>query len=277
MTNILSYPYDCKYHTAVDPFLEMTAGFPLIPTQNAIMLGNTGQTEDGYLWSTTSDPPSFGNNTQLFSRETPGIKSGFGFGATVSGGSSSYNRKRWFDVGGEGRKIDGTVGSDGAKGSWMRNVTSMWFVVNAFGTSDRANARVAILQCALRYYIPSSRRIVLIRCNQEIAGYKYGYDFYGDNPAQVCGYALTSGDRDYVKRNNYEFLGFRIHVELNRDSSGNFRDDDINISFNGLTPGFGDPHKSINPNQRRIICRNHDIYYRDYQNEDGSKFPIEAG
>jgi len=156
----------------------------------------------------------------------------------------------------------------------MKKVTSCWFVSSNNKASDNsaAQCRYEIRQVGIKYVNPRSRRIVLFTCPNVLAGLIYNYDQFGGDPPSINGYELSEQKKDIVEVDNLLFVGFRIAVYIGKESTGRSLKTQVGIS--AITPGFEDNHQNYNKNNKRIICRNSQTTFTEYDNE--TKFPIEC-
>ena len=83
---------------------------------------------------------------------------------------------------------------------------------------------------------------------------------------------LSEQKKDVVELDGMLFIGFRIGVYIGKDSTPRSLKTQVGIS--AITPGFKDNHQSYNKDNKRIICRNSQTTFTEYDNE--TKFPIEC-
>ena len=272
---LLSYPYDMGYPNSINAFYGTAAGTPCMPTDNLVTIGDGDRNEAGVNWQfqSYSSLTLKGTVDDLYQSSTMGTQQGYG-AIWTSTNISSFNGKFWFDVGAMPNAIDAQSIVNTARSSWMKNVTSCWFVLNNQGTSTSNDCRVSVVRTALRYFNPNTNRVVILDCPSQIQGPRYNYSVYGGDPQELCGYALSSANASEVESFGYMFLGFRIMLALNRNTQLGVRPDTINCFINGLKPGFGDPGNSYDADAKKIICRRSQVQYRNYI---ASKPYIEVG
>jgi len=273
MPELLTYPWDSRYPTNnINDFFGATAAAPNMPTDFVITEGFGNITDGGYNWQQSSISGT-GSATMAYQRSyaNNNIAQGYSY---ERDSSTSLNYYAWFDVGAGGGMSSGQTLPVDAKSSYMKNVTACWFVSSNNKASDNgaAQCRYEIRQVGIKYINPRSRRITLFTCPTVLAGLIYNYDQYGGDPPSINGYELSEANKDVVENDGLLFVGFRIAVYIGKDSTG--RSLKTQVAVSAITPGFEDNHQSYNKDNKRIICRNSQTTFTEYENE--TKFPIEC-
>jgi hypothetical protein len=274
--NFLAYPWNSSHPTSSNAFRDRIAPYPMRPTLDMVAEGDGTRNEAGHNWqlNTSSLLSVEGDITDLYGRQSPtSAKDGFGI-TYVSQNQSSVNQSKWFDVGDQPIALDGQAGNIYAKSSWLKEVTSCWFVTNALGTSNSNDCHAAIAMVGLRYLHPVSKRVIIYKCPIVLAGLGYNDALYGNDSPIVCGYELSNTDKNNVKNQELVLLGFRLQLKVERNSAVTFRSDTINCFVNSLTAGTGDGSNPYDPDGKRVIVRNSDTVFNDLDRE--TKFPIEC-
>ena len=147
--------------------------------------------------------------------------------------------RKWFDIGAEGQREDDGFVASGARGTWLRGCTGLWLLTNTHEMKDTRGCSGTVLQMAIRYRNPSNNHMVLKRCTEKLStGLNYGQSHYHSTDPVVWGYRLSSSDRSTVINNNYQLLGFRIHLQLWREGGG-ATTDSLRFGVTALSPSFG--------------------------------------
>ena len=274
--NFLAYPWNSSHPTSANAFRDRIAPYPMRPTLDLVVEGDGTRNESGHNWviSNSDNLTVEGDITDLYGRQAPtSPKEGFGL-TYVSTNQSSVSMSKWFDVGDQPYAIDAQSININAKSSWLKEVNSCWFVANALGTSNSNDCHAAIKGVGLRYFNPSTNRVVIYKCTIVLAGLTYNSSLYGNSSPIVCGYELSNTNKNNVKDQGLLFLGFRLELKVERNNSTTFRSDTINCFVNSLTAGTGDGSIPYDPDGKRVIVRNADTVYKDVAGE--TKFPIEC-
>ena len=274
--NFLAYPWNSSHPTSSDAFRDRIAPYPMRPTLDMVTEGDGTRSEAAHNWQITNSANLAveGDITDLYGRQLPtSAKDGFGL-TYVSQNQSAVNQSKWFDVGDQPIAYDGQSGNINAKSSWLKEVTSCWFVTNALGTSSSNDCHAAIAMVGLRYLHPTSNRVIIYKCPIVLRGLSYNDALYGNDSPIVCGYELSNTHKDNVKDQGLLFLGFRLQLKVERSTATTFRADTINCFVNSLTAGTGDGSIPYDPDGKRVIVRNSDTMFKDVDGE--TKFPIEC-
>ena len=127
MPELLTYPWDSRYPTNhINNFFGATAAAPNMPTDSVITEGFGNVSDGGYNWQQSSISGS-GSATMAYQRSyaNNNIAQGYSY---ERDSASSLNYYAWFDVGAGGGLSTGQNLPVDAKSSYMKNVTSCWFV-----------------------------------------------------------------------------------------------------------------------------------------------------
>jgi hypothetical protein len=235
--NIAVYPWEYKYPTGRIDFRNALNGYER-PCNNEIHTGSSSRTEAGYSWEVKNGGYTAGTFNDLFWRGIPGsANAGFRFKAETS--TNGLQIRKWFDIGAEGQREDDGFVASGARGTWLRGCTGLWLMTNTYEMKDTRGCSGSVLQMAIRYRNPSNNHMVLKRCTEKLSsGLSYGQSHYHSTDPVVWGYRLSSSDRSTVINNNYQLLGFRIHLQLWREGGG-VTTDNLRFGVTALSPSFG--------------------------------------
>jgi hypothetical protein len=273
MTQVfLSYPWNSKYpDSSYSSFHGAAAAAPNRPTYGNVTEGSGTLVDSGYIWQHDTGGTADGDTDDFYRRDLGGTGNQRGYGYTYNSNSGGSINK-WFDVGSEAGKSEGSTISAFARSSWLKGVTSCWFVTNVYGMDAADDCSATIKQVAIRYVNPSDNKKILYLCENKLAGFDYDYPIAFGNVPTVCGYSLSPSDIFNVKNNGYLFLGFRMHLLLYK--SGGVRNRTISFHMTGLTPGFWDSSLSYDKDNKRVICRSSGTTFDEYKKD--AKFQIEA-
>lgn len=272
MKEFLSYPWDSLYPTSsYSAFHGASSAAPNKPTYGNITEGTGSQTDASYIWRHDVGGTADGDTNEIYRRDLSGTGNKRGYGYTYSN-DSGIDLYKWFDVGSEGGKSDGSATGVYARSSWMKNVTACWFCTNNYGMDSADNCHASIKQVAIRYVNPSNSRKSIFLCSDKLAGFNYDYVIASGNVPTVCGYSLSPSDKFNVINTGLIFLGFRIQLFLSK--AGGFRSRTISFHLTGLSPGFQDSSLAYDKDNKRVICRAGGTTLQDYVNN--RKFEIEA-
>ena len=118
---------------------------------------------------------------------------------------------------------------------------------------------------AIRYRNPSNNHLVLKRCTEKLSNdLSYGDSHYHSTNPKIWGYRLSSSDRSTVINNNYQLLGFRIHLQLWREAGG-AHTDNLRFGVTSFTPAFGSSANSTASKQ--LIIRKPDTMRSQESNQ----------
>ena len=87
--------------------------------------------------------------------------------------SNGKTSARWFDIGAEGGKVDGTVMEAQARSCWLRDVTGVWFLFNSHDTTETRDCYSQVERVALRY-VDEDRRIRFLTPTEKMADLSIG-------------------------------------------------------------------------------------------------------
>jgi hypothetical protein len=160
MAQILTYPYGCKYSTSGwDSQVKQGTGGS-IPCNNEIYEGTTVVNTGGEEWWGSGN----GNTTYSWSNsdshpfnQTNGGTSQKGLHYWLKTSTNGYQQSRWFDIGAEGGKNHGVSVGNGARSSWLREVTALWFLFNGHDTTQTRDCYVRVEKAAIRYRDPNGK------------------------------------------------------------------------------------------------------------------------
>lgn len=252
--NIAVYPSDYKYPTTESSFLSAIKTNAR-PCNDEIHTGSSSRNEAGYNWDVKNGGYTAGTFNDLFWRGTPGsTNAGFRFKAETS--TNGLQIHKWFDIGAEGQLADDAFIASGARSTWLRACTGLWLLTNVHEMQTTRGCSGSVLQMAIRYRNPSNNHMVLKRCTEKLStGLSYGESHYHSTNPMIWGYRLSSSDRSTVINNEYQLLGFRIHLRLWREASG-IHDDNLRFGITAFSPSFGNSANSTASKQ--LIIRRPD-------------------
>jgi hypothetical protein len=271
MAQILTYPHGIKYQSSgwANQVKQGTGGS--IPCNNELYEGKSVVTTNGEQWwgdntgNTTYSWTSANNHP--FNQNWNSSDKGLHYWVQTS--SNGFRKARWFDIGAEGGKNHGATMSSGARSSWLREVTALWFLVNGHDTTQTRGCYAHIEKAALRYRDPNGK-IAIHKLTQKL-GNLYVEEsgnwggVRGPNK-EMFGYALPSSLRSTICNNNYRFLGIRVQLLLRRDSSGTSTDT-IQCGINGIRLGLGtSPTGSYNTTNKRALVLAGNTTWNDFSN-----------
>ena len=235
--NIAVYPYDYKYPTSDSDFRNAIKT-NCRPCNDEIHTGSSSRNEAGYNWEVKNGGYTDGVFSDLFWRgEAGSLNAGFRFKAETS--TNGLQIRKWFDIGAEGQLADDGFIASGARSTWLRGCTGLWLQTNVHEMQPIRGCSGSVLMMAIRYRNPSNNHMVLKRCTEKLSSdLSYGQSHYHSTTPKIWGYRLSSSDRSTVINNEYQLLGFRIHLQLWREASG-VHTDSLRFGVTSLTPSFG--------------------------------------
>ena len=275
MAQILTYPYGCKYSRSNwgSQVKQGTGGS--IPCNNDIYSGTSVVNTGGEEWwgsSTGTTSYSFSDANANPWNQTDGGTSQKGLHYWLTTNSNNYTQARWFDIGAEGGKNHGVSVGTGARSSWLREVTALWFLFNGHDTTQTRDCYVRLEKAAIRYRDPNGK-VSIKKVTQQLGDYKYMDGLRGSSK-QMFGYALSSNDRTEVCNNNYRFLGLRVQIQLKRGASGTTTDT-LQGGITGLRLGLGtSPTGNYNETNKRALVLRGNQTWSEYNS--ASKWPLET-
>lgn len=166
--------------------------------------------------------------------------------------SNGKTSARWFDIGAEGGKTDGTIMEAQARSCWLRDVTGVWFLFNSHDTTETRDCYSRVERVALRY-VDQDRRIRFLTVTEKMADLQYMGGHRGSTK-RVFGYQLDSTARATVVNNRYRLLGLRVQFQLKRGASGTHTDY-IQAGMTGLRFTLGDCNTPAPP--KTVLCGVH--------------------
>ena len=182
--------------------------------------------------------------------------------------SNGKTSARWFDIGAEGGKVDGTVMEAQARSCWLRDVSGVWFLFNSHDTTETRDCYSQVERVALRY-VDEDRRIRFLTLTEKMADLGIG-QWHRGGSKRVFGYQLDSGARATVVNNRYRLLGLRVQFKLKRGANGTHTDY-IQAGMTGLRFTLGDC-ETVAP-ARHALCGVHNLKHTDL---DDKKLQLEV-
>ena len=260
MSQILTYPHGLRY-TKTNWGTQIKDGIGgSIPCNNEIFRGRTIQNTGGTQWWSSGDGSDNASDIQAsnehFEQPDRGNgQKGLAFWAQTS--TNGYRKACWFDIGAEGGKEDGNNMNGGARSSWLREVTALWFMFNSIDTTSARGCYSQIEKAGIRYRDPNGR-IRIKPVTEKLGDYTMTSGHRGGKI--MFGYALSSGDRQTICRNDWKFLGLRIQITVERTGSG-LSTDYIQGGITALRLGLGENYSAYNKtNKRALVLRGNTIY-----------------
>ena len=256
-TQILTYPHNLKYDkSGWDSQVKQGTGGS-IPCNNVIYAGTSVVNTGGEEWWGSGN----GNTSYSFSdananpwNQTWGGTSQKGLHYWLKTSTNGYQQSRWFDIGSEGGKNHGVSMGTGARSSWLREVTAVWFLFNGHDTTQTRDCYVRVEKAAIRYRDPNGK-ISIKKVTEQLGDYKYLDGLRGSSKV-MFGYALSSSNRSTVCGGNYHFLGLRVQIQVRRGASGTTTDT-LQGGITGIRLGLGtSPTGNYNEtNKRALVLR----------------------
>ena len=275
MAQILTYPYGCKYSRSNwgSQVKQGTGGS--IPCNNDIYSGTSVVNTGGEEWwgsSTGTTSYSWSDANAHPFNQTDGGTSQKGLHYWLTTNSNNYTQARWFDIGAEGGKNHGVSVGNGARSSWLREVTALWFLFNGHDTTQTRDCYVRLEKAAIRYRDPNGK-VSIKKVTQQLGDYKYMDGLRGSRK-EMFGYALSSNDRTEVCNNNYRFLGLRIQIQVKRGASGTTIDT-LQGGITGIRLGLGtSPTGNYNETNKRALVLQGNQTWSEYNSS--TKWPLET-
>ena len=273
MAQILTYPYGIKYRTSDwgNQVKQGTGGS--IPCKASVYSATRSQTTNGETWygdTIGNSVYSFSTaNNNPFNQPNSG-RSQKGLHYWVSTSKNGARHARYFDIGDLGGYSHNATVVSGARSSWLREVTALWFLANGHDTRDTRGCYAYIEKMALRYRDPNGRVAILKLTEKlgdgtmEVSSTSTTGGMRGSSKT-MFGYALSSSLRNTVCNGNYRFLGIRIQLLLRRDSSGT-QQDTIQCGISGIRLGLGtNPTGSYNTTNKRALVGRGDCTWQDFR------------
>ena len=272
---ILTYPHGIKYDKSGWDNQVKNGKGGSIPCNNEIHVGNYQQNTGGINWwgeSSGSDNASSVANSNDHWDQTWGGTSQKGLAHWFQTSKNGAQTARWFDIGAESGKTDGTYVNNNARSSWLREVTGLWFLFNSHDTTQTRDCYSRVEHVAIRYRDPSGY-LRIKKVTQKLGEYTYMEGLRGSSK-KMFGYCLSSSERDTICRNNWHFLGLRIQFQLRRGANGTTTDY-IQAGCTGLRLSLGTSTSSFNTTNKRALVGKGDTTWNDYTNSSKS-FQLET-
>lgn len=265
MSQILTYPYGVRY-TSANWGTQIKDGIGgSIPCNNEILRGRTVQNTGGTTWFGSGDGDDNASSIQVSNQhfEQPDKGNGQkGLAFWTQTSTNAYRMACWFDIGAEGGKEDGNNMNGGARSSWLREVTALWFMFNAIDTTEARGCYAQIEKAAIRYRDPNGR-VRIKQVTEKLGSYTMTQGHRGGKV--MFGYGLSSSDRQTICRNNWRFLGLRIQITLERTGKGTSKDY-IQGGITALRLGLGESYGGYNTASKRALVLRGNTVYSDLTN-----------
>jgi len=266
---ILTYPHGIKYVKSswASQVKQGTGGS--IPCNNEITAGTTKlqDSQSGQWWGDNNGTIScnFGQANSDPFNQTDGNSDQRGAHYFISS-SNKQTWDKWFDIGAEGGRSTGHYINKGARSSWLREVTALWFLFHGHTTYEGQGCYANVAKVGIRYRDPSGY-LKVYECTQKLGDLNLGSGVRGSSK-QLFGYAIPSNYRSTICRNNYHFLGVRIQIQLKKTDGNKTRT--ICGGCTGIRLGLGEnPTGSYNTTNKRALVGKGNTTWLDY--EDSSK------
>ena len=257
MAQILTYPYETRYR-ASDWAAQVKQGTSnSIPCNDEIYEGKSIVTTGGEQWwgdgSGNTTYSWSAANTHPFNQDWSGsAQKGLHYWLQTK--ENGYQRSRWFDIGAEGGKDDGAYVDHGARSSWLREVTAVWFLFNGHDTTTTRDCYARVEKVGIRYRDPRGY-ISTKKVDYKIGDLGLMQGVRGGTK-QMFGYGLKDSQRREVCNNDYRFLGLRVQIQLRRGGNGTSTDTlQGGISGIRLGVGPGDPSVYNETKKRALVGR----------------------
>ncbi len=254
MAQILTYPYGLKYQESgwANQVKQGTGGS--IPCNNEVYEGKSVVNDGSTEWWGNGD----GNTTYDWNNpdahpfnQTNGGTGQKGLHYWLSTDKNGYQQARWFDIGAEGGRDHGTYMSSGARSSWLRDVTAVWFLFNGHDTAQTRDCYARVEKVAIRYRDPDGR-ISIKKVTEKLGDLALMGGVRGSSK-RVFGYAISPNDRSTVCGRDYRFLGLRVQMQLKRGGGGATKDR-LQGGISGIRLGLGsNPTGAYNETNKRAL------------------------
>ena len=265
---ILTYPYGIKYQSSGWANQVKQGTGNSIPCNDELYQGKTIVTTGGEEWW----GDNFGNTQGNFSQDLyhpfnqdwlGGGQQGLRYWMQTS--SNGLQKARWYDIGAEGGKNDGVSMNGGARSSWLREVTAVWFLFNGHDTTETRDCYARVEKVAIRYRDPNGK-VRIKKVTEQLGDLAYMQGVRGNSSSdkRVFGYALPSSQRSEVCNNDYRFLGLRVQIQLRRGAIGTSTDT-ISGGITGIRLGLGtNPTGSYNTTNKRALVGRGNTTWADF-------------
>jgi len=264
---ILTYPHGIKYRLS-DWANQVKQGTGnSIPCNDELFEGSSIVTDSnsGKWWADGSGNLTYnfsGNaNTHPFNQQKGGTdQRGVHFWLQSK---SNQTWAKWFDIGAEGGKSSGDFMQGGARSSWLREVTALWFLFNGHTTYEGQGCYAKVEKVGIRYRDPNGY-IKIYECTEKIGDLALMGLVRGSGK-QMFGYAIPSDKRATICRNNYRFLGVRIQIQLQKTDG--IKERTIAGGCTGIRLGLGEtPIGSYNETAKRALVLAGNTTWTDFNN-----------
>ena len=279
-TQILTYPYGIKYQLSGWASQVKNGLSGALPCNDQFYEGKINVTTGGETWNGSPVGSTQGNFSQHlyhpFNQDVSGGgQQGLRYHTRTS--SDDFESSRWYDFGAEGLKNDGESMNDGARSSWLREVTAVWFLFNGHDTAQARNCYASVDKVAIRYRDPNGRiRIKKVTDKIGDLGYYEGVRGNNSSDKKMFGYSLGYWTRREICDNDYRFLGLRIQIRLKRGNGSNT--DTLSGGITGIRLGLGiEPNGTYNETAKRaLVGRGNTTWYEFNNSIDANLFHLET-
>ena len=266
-TQFLTYPYNTKYDSTnwASQVKQGTGGG--IPCHASVYAASSTvqDSQSGQWWGDGN-----GNTTYSFSssnnhpfNQTWGNDAQRGLHYYLESGKNQQWAK-YFDIGAEGGRKTGDSVSSSAKSSWLREVTSLWFLFHGHTTYESQGCYAHVEKAGLRYRDPNGK-VKIYECTQKLGTLSLLSGVRGSEK-KMFGYALSSSDRSTVCRNDYHFLGVRIQIMLKKTTGSISRN--ICGGVTGIRLGLGETTTTgWNTTNKRALVLRSDTTWSDFSSQ----------
>ena len=250
LKQILTYPYETKYRVSDWGSQVKDGRYGSIPCSNAVYAGKYAEVAGNISWygdgTGQDNAADCKNDTRHFIQPNEGVNQrGLAYWVSTSANNSEY--ARWFDIGAEGGRSEGYPVDIYARSSWLRDVTSLWFLFNGHDTTQTRGCYAAVQYLAIRYRDPNGN-LKFKKANSNIGDLGLMEYIRGDTKRMV-GYQLSTYDKEEICSNDYRFLGLRIQIRLIR-GSGTISDY-LQGGVSGIRLGLGRNYSEYNTTYKK--------------------------
>ena len=274
---ILTYPYGTKYQTSNWGDQVKNGHGGSIPCNNEVHVGNYIQNTGGTNWWGES---GFGSDNGAHVAGTNDHWDQLWQGTSQKGlchwmqtKENGKTTARWFDIGSEGGKTDGTYCDKNARSSWLSEVTGLYFLFNSHDTTETRDCYSQVEHAAIRYRDPRGY-IRIKRLTHQLGDLSYGVWKRGSKK-YMFGYRLSNSECDTICKEDYHFLGIRLQLKLKRGASGTHTDY-IQAGVTGLRLYLGKYDNNWNTTNKRALVLRGNTTWNDFSNPDKQKDMLET-
>ena len=274
MAQILTYPYGTKYRTS-DWGSQVKDGVGgSIPCNNEVYVGNYIQNTGGINWWGESgfgqDNASASASDNRHWRQPNDGSSQKGLAFWMQTSTNGKTTARWFDIGAEGGRTDGSYVNNNARCSWLREVTGVWFLFNGHDTTTTRDCYARVEHVAIRYRDPNGY-IRIKKVTEKLGELNYMEGIRGTSK-YMFGYRLNSSDASTICNNNWHFLGLRIQFQIKRGGTG-VTTDYVQAGVTGLRLSLGNFDNAWNTSNKRALVLRGNQTWNEYNS--ATKWPLE--